>query len=704
MRRFILAIIPLAGSFAASARADEPSGPSFSEVQHRIDYFEDVAAGGFVSTDIDGDGREDMVFLVKAHDPALFVLGKAQDDVVEIKSMQSVPDDGVHVRVLSGHVDGERRIFTVATNGMVRSYGDWPLMPKIDFTVEPGVSWAEVGDVDGDSRDDLIVLAGDRLLRYDLDTGNLTGSHPAQGYISLTLAQLDSDPAMELILGGGLGRVLDGATFATDWDYIDSFGDRPTAGRFGPNGESRWFGGRYGSGIYTLFGSQPWSPLWSGNVSDRILAATAIDRNGSGRDDLLLSLPHDFKVIDTQSQQTIATIRTSGDVARTGVSDTHGMGQDQIVFSSQRTPDAPQLTLVDPRSEQAMWRFIAPNGPYKAVALGDLDGDGRIEIAAAGINGSSRSTRSVIDVTTGREQWRSAVTYNPEDPDYVAAQYMSLLPRASGRGSDIIVAGESSISARMILVDGVTKQARRIVGDDQNFGAPLYGRRIMSVATLDYDRDGTLDFALGTQPNSTSAARAKILVYSGRDGSLLWESPELGNNFPEVRGIFVAEPSEGNVELVLALEDGLRAFGVPDGMLSWTLSASSDGAALAFGDTGSQEIITFSAQGQVSVFDYATRAPLRALTLPEPLRAVMPLDGDATRLLVAAQGRLLLLNGMDGTILASTARFDSMLEPMKSLSTLRISTSSWLVAAPGDSVLAWFRLDLTDRLFVGDFD
>lgn len=706
MHRHFLGAFLLAGLLVTPAGAAPPGGPRFVEAGHRVDYFEDAAAGGFAISDVDADGREDVIFLGKAKGRVLFVLGKAEDGVTEIKSALQVPDDVFYARTLVGTVNGVRRVLTVGSNGTVRFYGGWPLAAQGSMTIVPDVRWAETGDVDGDGKDDLVVLTDQRLLRYDLDSGLLTGTLPVKGCTSLTLAQLDADPALELILGGiGPGRVLDGATFAVDWEYLDSFGYWPVAGRFTSSEEMRWFGNPY-LGAYTLFRAHPWSPLWSGNAFENIVAMTAADLEGSGRDHLLLSLPYQLQAIDPRTQQLVSTIPTNGEaVARTGVADLDGSGLDKVVFSSPRSADIPQITLADGISGAAIWRFLAPNGPFKAIGLGDVDGDGRVELVAAGaIRWSSTSTRVIIDTEKGRERWRSPRVYDPYDSSYIGTHSIELLPRENLPGLDIVFAGEALNGGRLTVVDGATMQPRQVIGVEPGIESPMDSRSIQRVIALDYDGDGIRDYAVATEPKSTGTTGARIFVYSGSDGALLWQSPVLGANFPKVHDFFAVHQEGGDSEFVLALDDGLRAFSATSGLLTWTLAVPLNGAAWLPRGIDGQELLVFSEDGAVSLFDYDTRMLLRSFSLPSPLRAVSALDGDVSHLIAAASGRLLLVDAIDGTIRATTDVFDSMSEPMKPLAVLPRSASTWQIAAGGDSVLAWFRLDLTDRMFQDGFD
>lgn len=154
--RFLLGVTALFA--AATATAGLPADPRFVHVGHRIDLFEQGAASGFAVTDVDGDGRDDAVFLGLSDGPVLFVLGRAPYGVLDIKSSQKVADDGTVVGTLAATVQGAPRILTLGSNGIVRLYGSWPLVEVATRTIETDALATEIGDADGDGHDDLIVL------------------------------------------------------------------------------------------------------------------------------------------------------------------------------------------------------------------------------------------------------------------------------------------------------------------------------------------------------------------------------------------------------------------------------------------------------------------------------------------------------------------------------------------------------------------
>lgn len=680
-----------------TASAGLPTDPHFVHVGHRIDIFDQAAASGLALADVDADGKDDAVFLGLAGSPVLFVVGRAPYGVLDIKSSQTVADDGAPVGTLAATVQGASRILTLGSNGILRLYGGWPLVEATTRTIAPNALAAEIGDADGDGHDDLVVLTAGQILRYDLDSGALSGSLPISGCTSLALGQLDADPALEIILGGTApGRVLDGATFATDWSYVDPFGPLVVAGRFAPDATAGWFGL---DTLYTLYRAEPWSPLWSGSAHYTVTAAAAGDLGSSGTDTLLVGTLHFAMAIDPSTHQEIwQRGPVYGGVERIAAVDLDGTGSKQVLYASGEGSEL--LTLIDVNSPQPSWAHRVPTGRFESVALGDVDADGRVELVAAA-QGEHFGTLAIFDAETGREKWRNERTINESAPFFLAGHHIELLPHEGSAGMSILFAGESRSRGRATVANGVTMQAEHLLPDERD---PMNVRRAVRSATLDFNGDGTRDYAFATEALEDFPAGAKIYVYSGTDSRLLWESPVLGPSLATVHNLFAIPQGDGDTELVIALNDGLRAFSAASGLLTWSLGAPLDGATWIAQGISGPEILLFSATGGVTVYDYATRTPQRSFTLPAPLRAIAAPKGDASLLIAASSGRLLQVDGVSGAIGATTEVFDSMDQPMQPLATLTRSQTSWLIAAATDRQLVRFRLDLDDRIFRGEFD
>ena len=209
--------------------------------------FDTVRQGGMAIGDFDGDGSNEVAFTATTSSLDYSGIGAYALAVVQEESGEfrrrglllspsrwtsqpiSVPSDGGD-RVFSQRPLPDGRGFEfVELTGV-------PLRPTRTIPSSLEVALAGVADVDSDGALELVGLAGypwgpRQIAIIDATTGatEWIDSVPAQG---LGIAQLDTDPALELIVRREQGVVIDGATRAQEWNYPPGFGGLTVVGRF----------------------------------------------------------------------------------------------------------------------------------------------------------------------------------------------------------------------------------------------------------------------------------------------------------------------------------------------------------------------------------------------------------------------------------------------------------------------------------------
>lgn len=698
-------LLPVAAMAASMAVAT----PSFVEIGHSVDTLQTAAVSRFAKIDIDDDGLKDLVFAGTSGSPILLAVGKRSDDSIGFKMAKVVADDGSLSRVLAWEPAGARHVLTIASNGMVRDYSGWPLFEQRTFNVATNVVAAVIGDVDNDGSDDLLVATDDTLYAYSLADGQAEWNYSAAGIRDLAVAQLDADPALEIILAGPVpGIVLDGATRATDWQYIDGFGAELATGSLASGGGTQWVGaGDWYQ--FTVFRASPWSPLWSGSPDLDIGAIATANLDNNGRDVILQGDGQwgQVHVFDSNTHQERFEIPNEGyGISAVAGVDLDGDGKDEIAFaSSQAYQGDPLLTIASGQSGLVDWQFFPTSGPFIATALGDVDGDGRIELVAASSAQSSYGTIAIFDAETGIEEWRSPGSIgNANDPFYIAVSKIALVPHVGTQGMDIVLAGSAIYDGRITVVDGTTDTVRLQIGFYSS--GPMRSRYLKDLRLVDFNNDGVLDFVAATQPSSTGASGALLQVFSGDTGAVLWTSVSMGSGFAGINGVLVAEGLGGSPgkQLIAVLPGSLRSYDSASGLLSWTIAASNNGAfAVPAGENGA-EIGVFLDSGAMTFYSATTQAYLRSYSLPAPLRAVSALGGDLHTLVAASADALTLVDGTNGNILAATDYLGPFPSQGSRISVAGESTSSWTIASGTEAALYRFGLNLGDAIFANSFE
>lgn len=698
--------LTLVASMASTAAM---AAPAFVEIGHSVDFLQSAATSRFAKVDVDGDGLLDLVFAGTSGSPILLAVGKRSDTTIGFKMTKVVADDGDLARVLVWSSAGIDHILTVSANGMVRDYSGWPLVEQRSFSIATSVVAAVVGDVDNDGSDELLVATYGAVYAYSLSNGQALWNYSVSGTRDFALAQLDADPALEIILGGPVpGIVLDGATRATDWQYIDGFGTKLATGSLVSSGGVQWVGAEDWN-LFTVFRASPWSPLWSGAADLDIAAIGTANLDNNGRDVILQGDGQwgELHVIDPNTHQERFLIPNEGYgmSAVVGV-DFDGDSKDEIAFGSYTTFQGdPLITIASGQSGLVGWQFFPVNGPFIATALGDVDGDGRMELVAATGGNYGNGTIAIFDAETGLEEWRSPGNIsNGNDPFYLTVAKIELVPHAGTPGMDIVLAGSASYDGKITVMDGTTHSVRlQIYG---YASGPMNSRYLKDLALVDFNNDGVLDYVAATQPATTGAMGALLQVFSGDTGDLLWTSVAMGSGFSQVNGVLVSEGmvASASKQLIAVLAGSLRSFDSSTGLLSWVIAASNNGAFLVPSGENNAEIGVYLDTGAVTFYSVATQSYIRSYSLPAPLRAVTALNGDLHTLVAASADALTFVDGESGNILAATDYLGPFPDIGTRISAAKSTETSWTIASGTEAALYRFRLDVGDVIFANSFE
>jgi hypothetical protein len=686
---------------------------TFEELGRSIPGFSEAGAGGFAVADFDDDSQPDLAIPETNGGSALVeVLGETGSGL-GAKQFVLLPDTSL-VRVLVSHSNGAPRLYTIADDGTVRELGGWPLAELRNFHIDGGATLgAAIGDIDADGNEELVVTAptsssgGAFVAAYDLASGTQRWTLPGIGGTDVLLEQLDADAAPEIVIAGVPGVILDGATQTTDWSYEDGFGSYLAGGHFETTGGAQFVAARDWD-FFTVFQSAPYSPVWDTSVFDIDAIATA-DIDGDGFDEIVEGDGQwgSINVYDGQSHDIRLSIPHSAwGVSALAIGGFGAGGADSIAFASrQAVLDGEELMrVVDASNGANEWEIDATMpGPYSPVALGDVDGNGSSEfLYASEGNGYSQGVIEQVDAVSGTSEWESPIENgNANDPYYMSPVALSVLPGIGGAAGRIIVAGTSLYSGRILGVDGASHDVLYQIGTYA--AGPMNDRYLADMVTTDLDDDGTPDIAVCTYAADTGTSGVRLFVFSSADGSLTWESIAMGSGFDVCNGVMAGHFDDGASQLIVAvLPTSLRAFDAQTHLLAWTLPVAADGATLLAHGVDGREIVVFSGS-TLTFFDAATRTELRQVDVGAEVRAVRE-PRDIRTLIVAAGGKLLLVDGISGNVAASTEFLGNGLGAANQLAIEEASAGSYLIGVGSDVGAFRYRIALSDAIFMNGFD
>jgi len=515
--------------------------------------------------DFDGDGDSEMLI---GAPQAVFILSKSgstyQQDWVypfEVAASSTYENTvgAVAARDLDG--DGKQEIDFAKGKTLVRLDG---ATRRIAAQRElPGYCRGlEIADLEGNGSLELVCLlsldsyyysANGRVLVMNATTLADQWQTPdlAVG-VSMAVGNVDNDPTPEIVVAGGY--VFDGKTQANEWAYSQAFGQVVGIGDMDGNGVGEIVG-LVGSVGARAFSAVSKSPLWEKNPT------------------------------------------SSWDMATLTMADTNGDGRPEAIVGNGQWGDVGAVTYNTSTSQpETLWTLNAQNHGVSSIAVGDVTGDGAIDIVwGSGASSSGRDDLVVAGFTpTISVEWKSSVEpqldgeflggalarigggtkrlmfrTSSTNSGYNGARALSLDPATGAlaftneigpnygysRGFDVADIDLDSVDE---LLMGVADSTGSIVAYDFNAAAiewqsPLDVGSVVALTHADMNADGYPD-VIGITTN------AYVYVFDAHAQTLLWKSTGLSNG----GGIDVAVADldhDGKPEIVAALGDRIVVYG-----------------------------------------------------------------------------------------------------------------------------------------------
>lgn len=664
---------------------------------------------GAAVIDIDGDGQNEAIYSTYFHPtPALGIIGAGAEGLVADR-LVPLERDAVGPLVV-GNVDGQPRVLVVTLLSDAPTYP--PRYMALEFTGRPlreirrtelpGELYPRaLADVDADGKPEIVGLyrsAGYdpiNLAILDHETLAIEWSDDAQAENTI-VAQLDSDPALEIVASGYPGRIIDGATHLQEWSYPAGFDNILFAGEFDVSASSREFLGIRGfnSAMVTLFRTMPFSPLREMSTSAFDLQySTAVDIDLDGLDEIVFprTYENDGPVAFTPANGAVRRFPKANISANAVVGGLLAGSQIPGLVLMDRegwfNPDTP-LRVINGDTGDVRYSATRSFGPYAALAEGDFDADGTREFvhgARQPVPAISSRVLCKRDLRTGHGQ--GCLTLAVE-----AAEALRV-PPVVGRfdatpGDDIVQLMGNTVVAR----------------SGRNFES-LWERSDLSEqygfsggSSMQYNADAIDDVVL-------LDAGGKITVLNGLDGSTLWTSVTLGGNGTPTRLLIADIDADAADEIIVASGYDLYAFDASTRLLEWSYSSdASIDLILHAGAAGNDcRLGLYNEHGKFRLL----RCDDRSIVGPDrvvPLHAnmVRALDESGESLLFAAGGRLQTVDAHGTTVV-----WTDFLGPALGMGNAAIvgarSLRHFDVTVGSDAFITRMRINL-DGVFVNDFE
>ncbi len=638
MRSRVLLLL-LASALAQSSTAALAS--PFEKQFTRVIDFGSIPRKALVAADFTGDGIDEVFFANTSDVPLLIALSQqpAQLRVESLFQLSNTAGAQTELHVWQG---SSGPLLVAATAGgapMARVYAGWPLREVSAYPLAAEFPTVAVGDLDADGGAELVLRTSTQAQVLRLLDGQPLWTLAVSSY-EVRLADLDLDPALEMVFSGASGVVYDGLTRLPEWSYPEGFGGLLVAGNIVGSSAGPGFVGRNANRL-TVFHAAPWSPVFEHLAVNAIEALGVVDTDGAGSAEIIYGTFNSLKILDTQSLAIRRSIAHFGATTIRALATGNQPGKD-LLFSPGAYGSA--LSVARASSGATLYELPTEFGATVATSIGDLDADGGFDLVVASANSVGSGRIRTFSRDEGIETWVSPLQ-GGDGPLFMRPRFLFQSQLDIDPAAELIVAGSAGYAGRILVIDGATKAIQLVIG---NTSPQLISfREIVGALLVDYDNDGFNDLAIATAPLSTSDPGVRLHVFSLQTGSLLWQSVRMGPSPGWSRGLFLQQRN-GQRQLVAALPEGLRAYGVDSQLLEWTHAAPVSKAIYLEHTPFGPEILLQDEDGTISHLDPDTRAVRRTYQLPGPGNLIVPVPG-APLLLVSIAGSLALYT-MDGAL------------------------------------------------------
>ena len=325
----------------------------------------------------------------------------------------------------------------------------------------------------------------------------------------IAVAQLDGDAALELVMSGTPGLVIDGATRTLEWSWAGGFGDWLVAGRFHAGQRGGFAALMPVGGMLHVYSGEPYAPALEIPVRAQMNDMQVVEVAPGSSPEIAVQDYAGVRFFDPATgaltrevaagaSGTFALGRITNDTppslinrARGGCPSADGAVATHLAYGNYL-----QMTRLDDGSCR---RWLGNRGSHAAVARGALAGAGSDLIASY----SQGDVLSIFDAGSGTPlRFRNYLLGH----DGSADQVRMVVAARIGEMPSIVVA---SASSGPVAIDPVTLEVR--------WRAGAAARSVSSMAAIDVDGDGADEIVVAT-------GNAKLVVLDGETGATIRES------------------------------------------------------------------------------------------------------------------------------------------------------------------------------------
>ena len=509
-----MGVVGLAGGVQVSASGPCQGAPlALNPVWSDGVISDGVGPAGIVVTDIDGDGRQEIL---SATTFSPFVLRKSTSGYATVWIGPVVGPTAVTAGDLDG--DGVQEIVVGTQEGRIDIFRGDSFAPESGFLVRPGsgapsaITGLALGKVDGTGAMDIVAATQDSTFVYAGSTLALEWEAVGKGGTGVAIGDLEGDGPPEIVVNATVGHILDAVHRVEKWGYLGGFGPSMDVGDVDGDGKAEIAFVAGWDGI-SVFDADTQTVKWHLSTFDPYRAKIG-DVNGDGVGEVLLGdgqwgAVHAYRGSDGTELGSVQNPEHGVFGIATG--DCDGDGVIEVVWGAGLSSSGKDALMVgDVLTGTLKWNGQDLDGPFR-VAAGDLDGDGTMDIVSASASTNSGYNGGIAMVFNGRTrqlEWSTP----PTTWAFASNVAVTVGQLDDDPALELLVAG-GSYNALLTSYDGATHEVE--------WTSPAIGQgSLVKVSAKDVDGDGKDEII-------AAMSDQRMYVLAGASNIIKWQSTVL---------------------------------------------------------------------------------------------------------------------------------------------------------------------------------